>query len=203
MIIDISPVISEKLAVFPGDTPYQSHIAMSFEKGQNLRLGSMTATFHLGAHTDAPNHYHPEGEDIASRDLNIYLGPCTVIAANPANLLIGKEQLVGKKFAPRVLFKTESYPNPNQWNFDFVALDAELVSYLAEQGVVLIGIDTPSVDPAQSKDLPAHNAIYRHNLGILEGIVLSHVPEGDYELIALPLKLAGADASPVRAVLRN
>ena len=84
-----------------------------------------------------------------------------------------------------------------------MALSPALVEELARQGVVLIGIDTPSVDPATSKELPSHQAIYRHDIAILEGVVLTSVNEGDYELIALPLKIKGADASPVRAILRS
>ncbi len=203
MIFDITPLISEELAVFPGDMPYQSKIAMSFEQGHNLRLGSLHGTFHLGAHTDAPSHYHPQGQDIAQRSLDPYIGPCTVLAVKRSKGLIEPQDLPSSPIKPRVLFKTESFPDPNRWQNDFMALSPALVEELARQGVVLIGIDTPSVDPATSKELPSHQAIYRHDIAILEGVVLTSVNEGDYELIALPLKIKGADASPVRAILRS
>ena len=104
---------------------------------------------------------------------------------------------------PRVLFATGTFPDPENWNRDFAALSVELVDFLHERGVITVGIDTPSVDLFESKDLPAHKAILRCNMSILEGLVLKNVPEGTYELIALPLRLVGFDASPVRAVLRT
>ena len=105
--------------------------------------------------------------------------------------------------APRVLFRTDTFPDPRNWNNDFAALSPELVDHLAAKGVVLIGIDTPSVDPADSKTLDSHQQLLRHDMRVLENLVLDDVPAGDYELIALPLKLQGACASPVRAVGGN
>ena len=203
-IIDISPLISEKIAVFPGDTPYHRQVALAFEKGDHLALSSMTATLHLGAHVDAPNHYHPDGIGIAERDLHPYIGPCQVIefATSEPMARIKPADLEGMVIkAPRILFKTGSFPDPNRWTDDFAALSPELIHFLADQGAVLVGIDTPSVDPAPAKVLSSHLAIYERNLAILEGIVLDKVPEGIYQLIALPLKLDRADASPVRAIL--
>lgn len=104
--------------------------------------------------------------------------------------------------ASRILFATSTYPDPQIWNNDFAALSVELIDFLDEHGVVTVGIDTPSVDLFDSRDLPVHKAILRHNMSILEGLVLKDVPPGDYELIALPLPLVGFDASPVRAILR-
>jgi arylformamidase len=103
---------------------------------------------------------------------------------------------------PRILLRTyERFP-VDCWVSDFIAVAAETIDLLASHGVALIGIDSPSMDPETSKDLPTHNAIRRHGLAILEGLMLDHVPPGDYELIALPLPLVGLDASPVRAILR-
>jgi arylformamidase len=104
---------------------------------------------------------------------------------------------------PRVLFATGTYPHPEKWNSDFAALSVELIDFLHGRGVITLGIDTPSIDLFDSKDLPAHKAMLRHDMAILEGVVLKDVPEGTYELIALPLPLVGFDASPVRAVLRT
>jgi arylformamidase len=104
---------------------------------------------------------------------------------------------------PRVLFATGTFPDPENWNRDFAALSVELVDFLHDRGVITVGIDTPSVDLFESKDLPAHKAILRCDMSILEGFVLKDVPEGIYELIALPLRLVGFDASPVRAILRT
>ena len=114
---------------------------------------------------------------------------------------IRQSHLTAPVQAPRILFRTGTYPNPNQFNPDFASLSPSLIEWLAQEGVRLVGIDTPSIDPAESKDLPSHAMVAAHNLAILEGIVLDHVEDGVYTLIALPLSLMGADASPVRAVL--
>jgi arylformamidase len=109
----------------------------------------------------------------------------------------------GRLETERILFATGTYPDPTEFTTDFAALAPDLVDWLASEGVTLVGVDTPSIDPADSADLPAHQAVRRHDLNILEGVVLSHVEPGLYELIALPLRLTAFDGSPVRAVLRT
>ena len=202
-IIDISPEISSELAVWPEDTPFSREVFMDTDQGDHLGLSKIQSTLHLGAHTDAPNHYAPKSPGISQRSLNYYFGPCQVIDTTTSK---GERIKVGdlkdKKIqAPGVLFKTNSFPNPNQWNSDFCSLSVELVDYLAENFVILVGIDTPSVDPFESKKLEAHSKIHSHNMAILEGVVLKDVEAGLYQLSALPLKIKGGDASPVRAVL--
>lgn len=138
-----------------------------------------------------------------SRDLSLYLGPCQVVRVKVnRGERIRPEHVSAKITVPRVLFVTGTFPDPERFNNDFAALSPQLIEQLAGQGVQLFGLDTPSVDLFDSKDLPSHSACRRHNLAILEGVVLKNVPEGVYELIALPLKLEGFDASPVRAILR-
>ena len=204
-LIDISPILSAKVAVWPGDVPFQRKVAMDIAKGDNLTLSAMETTFHVGAHADAPNHYHRDGVDIAARELSPYLGPCQVIRVRvPRGERLGMEVLSGVSIqAPRVLFSTGSFPNPDHFNEDFNSLSPELIGALAKSAVVLVGLDTPSVDPFSSKALESHQALYRNSMAVLEGLVLEHVKPGLYELIALPLKIQGADASPVRAVLRK
>ncbi len=190
------------MAVFPGDTEYENSYLMSFEKGDHLSLSKIQTTVHLGAHADAPSHYHASGVSIEARDLNLYLGRAQVITVTEKRgHRIGLSDIKTEILAPRVLFKTNSFPDPDHWNNDFMALSIELIRHLHQKGVRLVGIDTPSVDLADDKILEVHNEIYRSDLAILEGIVLSEVPDGVYELIALPLKLKGAEASPLRAVL--
>jgi arylformamidase len=200
---DISPLVSSRIAVFPEDTNFSRDIALDFEKGNNLLLSSIRTTLHLGAHADAPNHYHADGVGIDQRGLSFYMGKAQVISVKtPKGQRIDSSDI--KDFAikaPRVLFKTNSFPNPDQWNGDFCTLSSDLIYTLADQGVRLVGIDTPSVDPADSKALESHNAIYQRQMAILEGIVLTEVPDGLYTLIALPLRLEDGDASPVRAIL--
>ncbi|MEO5970450.1 MAG: cyclase family protein [Bdellovibrionia bacterium] len=200
---DISPEISQSLAVWPGDEKYRRLVNIDFKDGGNLLLSSIQTTVHLGAHTDAPNHYDPEGEGIGERKLDYYLGPCQVITAlKPRGSRILPEDLGPVKIlAQRVLIKTKSFPDPNQWNADFNSLSAELIEYLAERGVILVGIDTPSIDLFDDKLLLSHKAVYARDLAILEGVILDEVPDGTYTLVALPLRLKDADASPVRAIL--
>jgi len=202
-IFDISPEISQTTAVFPGDTPFSRNEVMSTKNGEHLTLSSISTTVHIGAHTDAPNHYHQDGCDIASRDLDFYIGDCQIIEINlPRKTRIQTTDIENIEIsAPRILFKTNSFPDPNQWNEDFNALSAELVKYLKGKGCKLIGIDTPSVDLADDKELESHLAIYENDMAILEGVVLSDITPGVYKLIAAPLKIKDADASPVRAIL--
>ena len=207
-LYDITPRITEKLGVWPGDTPMSREVLCDIAKGDTVTLSTLRATVHLGAHADGPNHYATgsDAQSIDERDLDFYLGPCQVIHVEiERGSRVGIEQLsgAGEIQAGRVLIGTGTFPDPENWNDDFAALEPGLVDNLHEQGVMLIGIDTPSVDLIDSKDLPAHGRFLAHDMVILEGIVLRDVPDGVYELIALPLPLVGFDASPVRAVLRT
>lgn len=204
ILYDLTPVIRPALAVWPGDTPPSREVLMDMRGGDNLTLSTLRATVHLGSHADAPSHYGADAPSIEQVRLERYVGPCRVIHAPAAR----GTRLDATVIPPgldigRVLFATGSFPDPMQFTADFAALEPSLVENLADRGVQLIGIDTPSVDLSESKDLPAHQACLRRDVGILEGLVLEGVPEGVYELIALPLRLEGFDASPVRAVLRE
>ena len=209
MLYDITPPISPELAVFPGDTPPSREVLLDIDRGDHITLSTLRTTVHLGAHVDAASHYGKGGETIEDFPLERAIGECQVIdvSASIAESADGNRIAMGEWVetvaVPRVLLATGSYPDPERWNEDFAGLEPLLVDALAARGVTLVGIDTPSVDPSTSKDLPAHQAFFRTGVSILEGIVLAEVPEGRYELIALPLKLVGFDASPVRAVLRS
>ena len=200
---DISPVINEQTAVFPGDTPFRREILMDFKKGQHLLLSNMKSTVHIGAHADGPNHYDPQGGGIGERDLSFYMGRAQVMTVSPPRgERIQMQHLPTTLIeAPRILFRTRSFPDSSTWNDDFNSVSVEVLDFLSKNGVVLVGIDTPSVDPAESKALEAHNAIARHGFAILEGLALEDVEDGLYSLVALPLRLQDFDASPVRAVL--
>jgi arylformamidase len=201
-IIDISPPISSALAVWPGDVPFSREVSLSIANGANIDLSCIRTTVHLGAHVDAPSHYAADGEGIGTRDLSFYLGPAQVMRVDVVpGERIRPEHLTGPIVAPRVLFHTGSYPDPTRFNSDFCSLSPELIEQLAGDGVRLVGIDTPSIDPADCKDLPSHSMVAAHDMAVLEGIVLDRVGDGVYTLVALPLSIEGADASPVRAVL--
>jgi arylformamidase len=202
-IYDLTPKISSRLGVYPGDQPFKRNVGLSFARGSHLELSSMLTTLHLGAHADAPSHYHAKGASIAERSLAYYMGPAQVIRIKD---LKPKERVMPKHMrvevsSPRILFDTMSFPNPESWNPEFNSLSPELLEYLAGEGVKLVGIDTPSVDPEDSKALESHQVLFKHDFAVLEGLYLKDVPEGLYTLIALPLPIEGGDASPVRAVL--
>lgn len=203
-IFDITPTINPALPVWPGDTPLTREVLCDLARGDNITLSTLRATVHLGAHADAPSHYGAGAATIERRSLEYYLGPCQVIRTQVrGGERIEPRHLNSKVTAPRVLVATGTYPHTQRFHEDFAALSVELVDHLHTCGVLTIGIDTPSVDLFSSKDLPAHRRILQYDMAILEGLVLTDVPSGRYELIALPLKLEGFDASPVRAVLRT
>jgi arylformamidase len=204
MLIDISPRISGRLQVWPGDTPPAREVLLDMKRGDNITLSTLRSTVHLGAHADAPSHYGADAPTIDERSLDYYLGECQVMRVSvPRRTRITLDMLPAPVAAPRLLLATDTFPDPELFNEDFAALSPELIHALHRKGVKLIGIDTPSVDLFDSKDLPSHHAFLACDMAILEGLVLAEVPEGMYELIALPLRLVGFDASPVRAVLRR
>jgi len=204
-LIDISPILDPSIAVWPGDTPFARNVSLDIDAGANLTLSDVRTTLHVGAHADAPSHYVAGGDDIAARRLELYIGQCVVLHVNVnRGDRIRPMHIAGKPVtAPRVLFRTGTFPDPRQWNDDFASLSPEVIDVLHEHGVMLVGIDTPSVDPFESKELEAHHALAEYDMANLEGLVLDGVPEGTYELIAVPLRIRGGDASPVRAVLRT
>ncbi len=204
MIYDITPPVSGRLAVWPGDTPVRREVLCDLDRGDPITLSTLHATVHLGAHADAPSHYGRGAPAIDARPLDLYLGPAQVLRVGVARGALVTPDLVPLPLrAGRLLLATGTFPDPHAFNEDFAALSPDLLAHLARNGVRLVGVDTPSVDPFPSKDLPAHHAALAADLAILEGLVLADVPEGVYELIALPLRLVGFDASPVRAVLRT
>jgi arylformamidase len=202
LIIDISPPVHPGVAVWPGDVAFRRDVALAQERGDHLDLSSITTTVHVGAHADAPIHYVPDGVGIEARSLVPYLGRCQVMHVDvQRGERIEPRHLPSPVQAPRVLLRTGTFPDPDHFNEDFAALSPALVDHLADAGVCLVGIDTPSVDLCHDAALLSHKAIARRDLSILEGIVLDGVDEGLYVLSALPLRLVGLDASPVRAVL--
>jgi len=204
MIYDISPPITQEIAVWPGDTPLSREVLLDIANGDNLTLSTLRSTVHLGSHVDGPNHYGLGEAGVGEQSLETYIGPCQVLHINvDRGMRIEPYQLTMPIQAERVLIATDTYPDPNDFNEDFAALSPALVDQLHDEGVILVGIDTPSVDLFESKDLPTHKRFLENKVAILEGIVLKDVPDGIYELVALPLKLVGFDASPVRAILQS
>ena len=202
-IWDISQTLRPGLPVWPGDTQFAFDRTWLMENGSPVNVGRMTMSTHSGAHGDAPLHYRATAADIASVDLEPYLGECLVVDARGAESAVEIGDLPPLGGSKRVLLRTfETFPR-DAWDSSFTAIAPETIGWLASQGVRLIGTDAPSVDPQDSKTMDAHKAVLAADMRILEGLVLEHVPPGRYELIALPLKIAGGDAGLCRAVLRE
>ncbi len=203
-IWDISPPVHESTPVFPGDTAYQQRWSATITPDCPVNVSCITLSPHCGAHADAPLHYDLAGAAIGALDLGPYLGPCRVIHCIGRTPLVTWSDIAHATadLPARVLVRTYQHMPQDRFDADLPAFAPETIERLADLGVLLVGIDSASIDPAQSKALPSHQVVRRRNLRVLENLVLDDVPEGDYELIALPLKLTHADASPVRAVLR-
>ena len=201
---DISPPVAPDSPLFPGDTGYSQQWTATISPSCPVNLSAITMSPHIGAHADAPLHFGEGAATIGQVDLAPYLGPCRVIHAIGCGPLVRPEHLAHAlhDLPPRVLVRT-CVKAPIAWSPEFSAFAPETIAALAALGVQLVGIDSQSVDPADSKLLPSHHTLLRLNLRVLENLVLDFVPAGDYELIALPLKLMLADASPVRAILRE
>jgi len=202
---DISQPLRQGLPVWPGDTAFASSPRWTLGPDGPVNVAAFTASTHSGAHADAPLHYDPEGLAIEAVDLGVYLGPCQLIDARACGALITADLVEGavRHGIERVLFRTYDVFPHAVWRSDFTAVHPAAIERLAAMGVRLIGLDSPSLDPQDSKTLDAHQALARAGLHVLEGLVLDEPPPGVYELIALPLPLTGLDASPVRAVLRE
>lgn len=203
-IWDISAPLDVKTPVWPGDTPFQEERCWKIDDHCPVNVGRITLSPHTGAHADAPLHYDAHGLAIGAVSLEPYIGPCRVIDCTHVTGLVRPEDLhTSIEDVPRrVVIRTFKRAPTTEWPTTFSAIAPETIEMLADAGVCLIGVDTPSLDPQTSKTMDAHMAVAKRGMAILEGLVLDDVPVGDFELIALPLKFTNLDASPVRAVLR-
>ena len=203
---DISPAVDAASPVFPGDARYEQRWAATLGPGCPVNVSTLTLSPHTGAHADAPLHYDARGAAVGHLDLEPYLGPCRVVHAIGCGALIEWrhiEHAIDASLPPRVLVRTYQRMPAARWDAALAGYAPAVIERLADMGVGLVGIDSASIDPADSKTLDAHQAVRRRGLRVLENLLFDDVDEGDYELIALPLKLTSADASPVRAVLRS
>jgi len=204
---DISEPIEPQTAVFPGDTAFTAEWVARMERGASCNVSTIRMSVHLGTHTDAPLHYDPKGADMASVPLDAYMGRCRVVdvRGHGTPALIRAADLTPAMLAgcERILFRTKAVHDHRTWDPGFTALGPEAAAVLVRHGIRLVGIDTPSIDWSESKDLAGHNVLKDGRVAILENLDLSAVPTGDHELIALPLRIVGSDSSPVRAILRE
>lgn len=197
------------MPTWPGDTSFSEMPVWQLGSQCPVNVSALRLSTHAGAHADAPLHYQAGGQAIGEVELSPYLGRCRVIHCLDAGAeltlahLQGAVQRQNTPLPERILLRTYRRFPLDTWDADFCAISAAAIDWLGAQGVRLIGIDSASLDPASSKTMDAHCAVARQGMAILENLLLDAVPEGDYELIALPLKLINLDASPVRAVLRT
>ncbi|MFY0743252.1 arylformamidase [Solibacillus silvestris] len=203
MWIDITQTMQNGMPNWPGDTPFSFEVGYTKQQTGSVNIGRMTTSLHTGTHADAPFHFNSEAETIEQLDVNVYIGDCVIVDC------IGQEMVTAQSLEPvdfrsakRVLLKTIEQPSA-AFPQTIPVIHPNVAPFLKERGVILLGIDNPSVDPLDSKEVLAHHKLYEHGIHILEGLDLGHVQQGLYELIALPLKIAGADGAPVRAVVRK
>ena len=202
--IDITQTISTRIATWPGDTPFEYELTATKEEGGAANVGTIKASLHTGTHADAPFHYVNEGKTLDMLDVNMYIGRAKVVSVLGASE-IGREELEGFDLTgvERLLIKTVDTSTPEKFPERINTLRENIGPFLKEKGIFLIGTDQNSVDAIDSKELLAHHSLFNNDVYILENLVLENVEPGDYDLIALPLKIEGADGSPIRAVLRK
>lgn len=202
--IDISQPFSNKIGTWPGDTAFQFDLAYTKEQTGSVNIGRFTTSVHTGTHADAPFHFDNDAPTIDQLDVNVYIGRSKVVDVTGFES-IGREELQAFELngVERLLLKTVKTVSIEQFPKNIPVLKENIGAFLQEKGIFLIGVDHPSVDALDSQDLPVHHALYRYGVHILENLLLQDVSPGDYELIAMPLKIQGADGSPVRAVIRS
>lgn len=208
-LYDISEPIEPDTAVFPGDTSFSVEWVARLDRGDSCNVSTMRMSVHCGTHADSPSHFVAGGRDIAAVPLDVYIGRCRVLDVHSvgAPSLVDPAALRGRLHGvERLLLRTGRSHDHRRFDPGFTALGPEAARELVAAGVRLVGIDTPSMDHATSKDLPTHHLLASANVALLENLDLSAVPVGptgtDYELIALPLRIVGGDSGPVRAILR-
>ena len=207
---DITRPLRDSLAPWPGDTAFTFRLNWQMAAGAPVNVGAVTMGVHNGTHADAPRHFLPDGATAEALPLDALVGPAVVLdlSARPDRCApVTRDDLApalaSLADAPRLLLKTGASPDPSRFPAAIPTLAPGVVAFLGERGVRLLGVDVPSVDVLDSKDLPNHHALAAANVVILENLDLHAVGPGVYELMALPLPIVGGDAAPVRAVLRE
>ncbi|MEX2104600.1 MAG: cyclase family protein [Bacilli bacterium] len=203
-IFDITIPMQTSLATWPGDTAFKFQLNWKKTEGASVNVGMLMTSVHSGTHADAPFHFLDDGVTIDAIDLQTYIGPAMVIdVSGRGTITIEDFKGIDLSRTPRVLFKTNSWLDHSTFPTTIAVMSEDVPAFLKDQGVVLIGLDVPSVDLLDSKDLIIHQLLAANHIHILESLLLEKIPQGVYELIALPLKIVGGDGAPVRAILRK
>jgi arylformamidase len=204
IIHDITLTLRDALPCWPGDTPFRFALAWSKAEGATVNVGQISTTIHIGTHVDAPFHFDSDGATVDALSLDPFIGPARVVDVRGRSVIrIEDLEPFDLSETPRLLLRTEGWLDHSQFPKSIPVLDRDVPGYLKDRGVILLGLDVPSVDQIDSQDLPIHHALGSFGIAILESVDLTRVEPGVYELIALPLKIAGGDGSPVRAILRE
>jgi arylformamidase len=203
-IIDISRTLSENLAPWPGDTAFHFELKWKIAAGAAVNVGAVDMGVHNGTHADAFFHFDPKGDTIDRAELNIFFGPALVVDVTGSSIIeishLDRSQAFLRE-APRLLLRTDAWTDTKIFPKEIPTISRELPRWLQERGVKLLGVDVPSVDAIDSKDLPNHHALAEAGIAIVESLDLTKVDAGRYQFAALPIKIAGGDAAPVRAIL--
>lgn len=202
--IDITQPLTNDMAHWPGDTPFRFALGVTKEQSGSVNIGEIRTSLHMGTHADAPFHFDGAGKKLHELDVNTYIGKARIIDVTRYTSL-GQTELEGYDLegVGRLLLKTSKTNNPLVFPESFIELRPDIGPYLKSIGVFLLGIDVPSVDRTDSKELQTHHSLGDNGIHIVENLMLADAEPGDYEFIALPLAIHGADGSPVRAVIRK
>ena len=202
--IDITQPFTNTIGIWPGDTPFRYELSYLKEQTGSVNIGRFTTSTHTGTHADAPFHFDSAGPTIEAIDVNIYIGDALVVDVT-GHAVITPELLQHIDFShvQRLILKTSAHLNIEQFPTSIPVIDPSMGLFLKGQGIILLGLDVPSVDALNSKEVAAHHALYQNGVHIVENLLLQSIPPGLYEFIGLPLKIVGADGAPLRAVLRR
>src|SRR5436309_5816981 len=210
-IWDISRTLSKDFAEWPGDEPFRYRVTTEIAKGASVNLGAIAISVHNGSHADAQFHFDMNGASIEKAPLEVYLGRATVVDLSQTFSQSSEKHLITREdlrphaeqiaATSRLLVKTGRWRDSTNFPSRIPVIAAELPSWLQKNGVQLLGVDLPSMDEIDSKSLQNHHALARAGIAIIESLDLSDVASGIYNFAALPLKIAGGDAAPVRAIL--
>ena len=210
-IWDISRTLSNDLAEWPGDEPCRFRSTRQKAKGESVNLGAISMSVHNGTHADARFHFDTNGESIEKAPLETYLGRATVVDLAQAFLDLKEKHLITiEDLRPsaeaiaatsRLLVKTGRWSDSTVFPNQIPVIAADVPAWLQKNGVKLLGMDLPSVDEIDSKSLQNHHALAHAGIAIVESLDLNDVASGIYQFAALPLKIAGGDGAPMRAIL--
>jgi arylformamidase len=206
-LYDVTVAISNALPVYPGDPPVSVLRVQSLEQGDLARVSQLSFSTHIGTHLDPPSHFIRDGRSLDQVPLEVFIGPARVLDMGEAAVidaaLLRQFDLGG---ATRILFKTSNsrfWHTTNEFQTEYVYLETDAAEWLVECGVQLVGIDYLSIEKFNFEQPTTHRTLLGNNVVIVEGLDLSEVPAGDYELICLPLKIKDGDGGPARVVLRE